>query len=261
MSKSGRVPLTPAEQELFERVRAGRLPRHVGIIMDGNGRWAQQHGYSRIRGHQAGARNVNSIVRLASDLGIAALTLYAFSLENWARPSFEVSALMRLIRTYVIRERNQLHAENVRWRLLGRREGLSPAILAESDANFELMRHNTGLALCLAINYGGRAEIVDAVRRLVAEGVPAEQIDEPAIGARLYAADLPEPDLIVRTSGEMRVSNFLLWQVAYAEFVVTPKLWPEFDRSAFLNAILEFQGRERRFGKTSAQIRAGAGGT
>ncbi len=256
---SERAPFTAEEQALVDRAMAGRVPQHIGIIMDGNGRWAKERGFSRIRGHQIGARNVQTIVRLASDIGVRVLTLYAFSVENWARPSLEVSALMRLIRAYIVRERNRLHAENVRFRLVGRREGLAPAILAEAEANHELMKHNTGLTLCLAINYGGRAEIVDAVKALIGKGVSAAQIDEKAISNHLYCPDLPEADLIIRTSGEMRVSNFLIWQGAYAELVITPTLWPDFTRARFLEAVCEYQGRERRFGKTSAQLQKAGG--
>ena len=241
-------------EELTAAVRDRPIPAHVAIIMDGNGRWAKQRGLTRIRGHQMGARRVNPIVRFADRLGVRHVTLYAFSVENWARPSFEVSALMRLIRTYIVRERNGLHAENARFRLIGRRDGLAPEILEEARRSTELMQNNTGLTLNLCINYGGRAEIVDAVKRLVADGLRPEEITEEAIARRLYAPDLPDPDLIVRTSGEMRISNFLLWQCAYSEIYVTDVLWPDFDEVELLRAIQSYQNRERRFGKTSEQL-------
>lgn len=252
------LTLTPERerlrQELAAAVRAKPVPTHIGIIMDGNGRWAKQRGLTRIRGHQVGARRVKTIVRFADKLGVKHISLYAFSVENWARPSFEVSALMRLIRAYIVRERNDLHAENARFRIIGRVSELAPEIIEEARQSTELMKNNTGLTLNLCINYGGRAEIVDAVKRLVAEGLRPEQVTEEAIARRLYAPDLPDPDLIVRTSGEMRISNFLLWECAYAELYVTDVLWPDFDEVELLRAIQAYQGRERRFGKTGEQI-------
>ncbi len=244
-------------EELLKQVRSSGVPvpAHIGIIMDGNGRWAKQRGYSRIRGHQTGARNVKTIVRFADkQLGVRYISLYAFSIENWARPSFEVSALMRLIRTYIVHERNELHAENVQFRLVGRREGLAPEILEEARRSTELMAKNTGLTLNLCINYGGRAEIVDAVRRIAAAGMPPEKIDERTIANQLYAPDVPDPDLIIRTSGEMRLSNFLLWQSAYSELYITDILWPDFDELELLKAVTAYQCRERRFGKTGEQL-------
>ncbi|RCK80434.1 MAG: Undecaprenyl diphosphate synthase [Candidatus Ozemobacter sibiricus] len=241
-------------EELTAAVRAHPVPAHIGIIMDGNGRWAKQRGWSRIRGHQMGARRVDSIVRAADRLGVRYLTLYAFSVENWARPSFEVSALMRLFRTYIVRKRAALHAENARFRLLGRREGLAPEILEEARQSTELMKNNTGLTLNLCINYGGRAEIVDAVKKIVADGLRPEDVTEEAIARRLYAPDLPDPDLIIRTSGEMRISNFLLWECAYSELYVTDVMWPDFDEVELLRAIQSYQNRERRFGKISEQL-------
>ncbi|HOT28833.1 MAG TPA: polyprenyl diphosphate synthase [Candidatus Ozemobacteraceae bacterium] len=244
-------------EALLKQIRSSPVPvpAHIGIIMDGNGRWAKMRGYSRIRGHQTGARNVKTIVRFADKrLGVRHISLYAFSIENWARPSFEVSALMRLIRAYIVHERNELHAENVQFRLVGRREGLAPEILEEARQSTELMSRNTGLTLNLCINYGGRAEIVDAVRRIVASGISPEKIDEKLISGNLYAPDVPDPDLIVRTSGEMRLSNFLLWQSAYSELYITDVLWPDFDELELAKAVAAYQGRERRFGKTGEQI-------
>lgn len=242
---------------LIAEVRTGTVPAHVGIIMDGNGRWAKAHGYSRIRGHQFGARNVKTIVRCADRIGVHHVSLYVFSTENWTRPSLEVSALMRLIRTYIAREREELHAEGFRFRMLGREQDLAPEVLAEAKTSTALMAGNKGTSLNLCINYGGRAEIIDAVRKLMREGLKPDAIDEKAIARTLYAPDIPDPDLIIRTSGEMRLSNFLLWQAAYSEFYFTPCLWPDFDEVEFLQAVQDFQKRQRRFGKTGEQVAAG----
>ncbi len=244
--------------ELRGQVDPGRIPRHVGIIMDGNGRWAKSQGFTRIRGHQMGARRVKQVVRFADKLGVKALSLYAFSVENWARPSFEVSALMRLIRAYIVRERNDLHSEGVVFRLSGRLEGLAPEIREEARISTELMAGNKGLTLNLCINYGGRAEIVDALKRIISSGAPPEKITEELISRNMYSPDIPDPDLIVRTSGEMRLSNFLLWESAYSEIYVTDLFWPDFDEVEFLRAVLSFQKRERRFGKTGEQLAKGA---
>ncbi|MBF0500326.1 MAG: di-trans,poly-cis-decaprenylcistransferase [Candidatus Riflebacteria bacterium] len=241
------------KQKLLETVQGGRIPVHIGIIMDGNGRWAKAHGYSRIRGHQFGARNVKTIVRCADRIGVRHVTLYVFSSENWARPSLEVTALMRLIRTYIARERQELHEEGFCFRMLGRVAGLAPEVLAEARASTELMAGNKGTSLNLCINYGGRAEIVDAVRTLIAQGKRADEIDEAAISSALYAPDIPDPDLIIRTSGELRTSNFLLWQSAYSELLFTPVFWPDFDEVEFLQAVAQFQLRQRRFGKIGEQ--------
>ncbi len=239
---------------LLAEIDQANIPAHIGIIMDGNGRWAKSHGKTRIHGHQEGARRVKTIVRFANDLGVKHISLYAFSVENWARPSFEVSALMRLIRAYIVRERNDLHAEGVRFRLLGRVEELAPEIIRQAEISTELMKNNPGLSLNLCINYGGRAEIVDAVRKIVAQGLKPEQITEALISQHLYWPDLPDVDLMIRTSGEMRTSNFHLWRSAYAELYFTPVLWPDFDDVELLKAILAYQNRERRFGKISEQL-------
>jgi undecaprenyl diphosphate synthase len=253
------TPRQNLEKRLLAGLDRSRLPTHVGIIMDGNGRWAHGRNLSRLRGHQAGARRVRGIVRFANDLGIKHLSLYAFSVENWARPSFEVSALMRLIRAYIVRERNELHAENAQFKLIGRTEGLAPAILREARLSTELMAGNTGLSLNLCINYGGRAEVVDAVKQIMARGTPAEAVTEDLIRRHLYQPDVPDVDLVIRTSGERRLSNFLLWQSAYAEIYITDVLWPDFDEVELLTALHDYQGRERRFGKTGAQIKTEAG--
>ncbi len=242
---------------LLQEVDTGKIPAHIGIIMDGNGRWAKNLGKTRIHGHQEGARRVKTVVRFANDLGVKHVSLYAFSVENWARPSFEVSALMRLIRAYIVRERNDLHAEGVKFRLLGRLEELAPEIIRQADISTELMKNNPGLSLNLCINYGGRAEIVDAVKKIIGRGYTADQITEELISQHLYWPELPDVDLMIRTSGEMRTSNFHLWRGAYAELYFTPVLWPDFDDVELLQAILAYQNRERRFGKISEQLSKG----
>lgn len=241
--------------ELLNRLDAGRIPGHIGIIMDGNGRWAQSQGISRIRGHQAGARRVKHVVRFADRLGVRHLSLYAFSVENWARPSFEVSALMRLIRTYIIRERNDLHSEGVKFRMLGRISELDPSIIEEAAVSTRLMADNPGLSLNLCINYGGKAEIVDAIKKIVLKGIQPDEITDEVIDRHLYLQNMPPVDLVIRTGGEMRLSNFLIWESAYAEFYSTSVFWPDFDEIELLKAILDYQNRERRFGKTGEQIR------
>lgn len=250
MTNSGKENLV----KLMAKLDKNNIPDHIGIIMDGNGRWAQARGKTRIHGHQEGARRVKDIVRLTNDLGVKHISLYAFSVENWTRPSFEVSALMRLIRAYIIRERNELHAEGVRFKLVGRTEGLSQSIVKEANISTELMKNNPGLSLNLCINYGGRAEVVDAVKAIVSKGIKTEHISEQLIAEHLYWPEIPDVDLVIRTSGEIRVSNFHLWRSAYSELYFTDTLWPDFDGSELLKAILEYQRRERRFGKTSEQL-------
>ncbi len=229
-----------------------RFPRHVAIIMDGNGRWAQARGLSRTAGHQAGAEVVTRVVRQAARLGLEALTLYSFSLENWRRPRDEVQALMHLYAHYLLRERPDQMANNIRLRHLGRRDGLPETVLQELDESVRQSAANTGMHLCLALNYGSRAEMVDAVRRLamrVRDGeLPPEQIDERAIDDVLDSRGIPDPDLLVRTAGELRISNFLLWQVSYAEFYVTDVLWPDFGPEDFKKAVRAYAARHRRFG-------------
>lgn len=241
-------------EKLLKEIDLKNIPAHIGIIMDGNGRWAKSHGKTRIHGHQEGARRVKTVVRFANDLGVQHISLYAFSVENWARPSFEVSALMRLIKAYIVRERNELHAEGVKFRLVGRLAELAPEIIKEAQTSTELMKNNPGLSLNLCINYGGRAEVVDAVKSIISKGYKAEQITEELISQHLYWPELPDVDLMVRTSGEMRTSNFHLWRGAYAELYFTPVLWPDFDDVELLKAILAYQNRERRFGKISEQL-------
>lgn len=244
------------KNNLLTEVDRTKLPSHIAIIMDGNGRWAKQQGKARVFGHQEGVKSVKKIVRFASNLGIKHLSIYAFSVENWARPSFEVSALMRLIKSYLIKERDELHEENIVFRLLGRVNELAPEIIKEVETSTELMKNNTGMSFDVCINYGGKAEVVDAVKAIIKEGYKPEEITEELISRHLYYPELPDVDLMIRTSGEYRTSNFHLWRGAYAELYFTDILWPDFDEAELLKAILSYQNRERRFGKTSEQIQA-----
>ena len=227
-------------------------PRHVAIIMDGNGRWARRQGKPRIFGHQQGAKAVRGIVIEAARLELDMLTLYSFSSENWARPQEEVEFLMDLCAEYLADERRELMDNNIRFVQLGRREGLPDRVLGELDKTTDMTAGNTGLRLALALNYGSRSEIIDAVRaiaRAAAAGdIDPERIDEDTISQHLYTAGMPEPDLLIRTAGEMRISNFLLWQISYAELWVTQTLWPEFDLAEFHRALRDFAERQRRFG-------------
>ena len=229
------------------------MPRHVAIIMDGNGRWAQRRGLSRKAGHEAGAENIRRVIRHFGEIGVPCLTLYAFSTENWGRPKQEVGWLMRILGRAIRREISELHDKGVRLRHLGRLEVLSPHLQRQVRDAEELTVNNTQMTVCVAFNYGGRAEIVDAVRRIVAEGIPAESIDEETIASHLYAARVPEPDLIIRTAGEMRLSNFLMWQSAYSEYYVTEACWPDFDEPEIDRAMAEFGHRQRRFGRVPGQ--------
>ena len=225
-----------------------RVPRHVGIIMDGNGRWAKARGLPRAAGHRAGTENLRRILRAAVEFGIEILTLYAFSTENWGRPEGEVRALLVILERVIDRELAELHAEGVQLRHVGRLDRISPKLRRKVLDAIELTKDNQQLILNVAFDYGGRAELVRAIRRIVAEDVPVEQIDESLVDRYLYTAGLPDPDLIIRTSGEMRVSNFLIWQGAYAEIYVPPTLWPDFDKDELYKALENYNRRERRFG-------------
>ena len=240
------------DETLLARIRWDRLPRHIAIIMDGNGRWAGARGWPRIAGHRAGVEAVRAAVDTSARLGLGALTLYAFSTENWKRPRMEVDALMRMLKRYLRSELDEIKAQNIRFQTIGRTEVLPESVRREIERAAATTAENKGMNLSVALNYGGRAEIVDAcraaVRRLGAEGLPAEEITEERIERELYTAGLPELDLLVRTSGEMRISNFLLWQAAYSEIYVTETLWPDFCRTQMLEAVIEFQRRDRRFG-------------
>ena len=233
-----------------------QLPRHIAIIMDGNGRWAKQRGWPRIRGHEQGAKNVRRVVTHCARLGIEALTLYSFSTENWKRPKDEVDFLMDLYVRYLIAERSTIMDNNVCFLHVGRREGLPEKVLAEMDQTVAMSRENTGLRLCLAMNYGSRDELIDAIRG-IAKDVQAgrlkpQDIDEQLVSRSLYTAELPDPDLLIRTANERRVSNFLLWQISYAELYVCDRPWPEFLEEELNAAIRDFASRERRFGAVSA---------
>jgi len=233
---------------------AMRLPRHVAIIMDGNRRWARARLLPRVLGHHAGMRAVRNVVTAANDLGIAYLTLYSFSSENWQRDAHEVSDLMGLLRRFIRENLSEMHSKNVRLRFIGGRDRVSPDILKMLDESRVLTQNNTGLNLTIAFNYGGQDEIVDAVRAIAREAqagkIQPDDIDRGVISGYLHTAGVPDPDLVIRTSGEQRLSNFLIWQSAYAEFVFTDVLWPEFDKRALVSAIDEFSRRDRRYGGT-----------
>ena len=230
----------------MERITS--LPRHVAFIMDGNGRWAEQRGLSRLEGHQAGVENMRSIIKCLDKRGIEYTTLYAFSTENWSRPEDEVSSLLQLLEEVIDKETLELHKNGVRIRHVGCPEGLSPGLRESISRAVKLTENNTGMTLGVAFNYGGRVEILDAVRHLIAEGVPPQDIDEKLFGAHLYTAGFPDVDLVIRTGGEIRTSNFLVWQAAYSEYYFTPVLWPDFNEEEFERALLTYSQRQRRFG-------------
>ena len=248
------------EAELAQQIDPDRLPAHIAIIMDGNGRWARQRGLPRVAGHKAGIETVRSTVETCARLGIRVLTLYAFSVENWKRPLVEVNTLWRLLRIYLRAELPEMMRHRIRFSAIGRLDSLPAVVRAELEATIAKTSGNRGMQLTLAINYGGRAELVDAVKALVEDARRQSDmvIDEAAISERLYTAGMPDPDLLIRTSGEMRVSNFLLWQIAYAELYVTETLWPEFHRAELLRAILEYQRRDRRYGGLGARTNIAA---
>jgi undecaprenyl diphosphate synthase len=246
------TPASPAEQRLLAELDADRLPQHIAVIMDGNGRWAQRRHLPRVAGHRAGVQSARTVIETCARLHIPALTLYAFSLENWRRPKAEIDFLMRLLRDYLRKELPVIHRNKIRMVVIGRPEQLPPAVRADVERAMELTAANTGMTLAVALNYGGRAELVDAFNsildRLRQNGTADARVDEEMISQHLYTAGMPDPDLLIRTSGEMRVSNFLLWQIAYAEIYVTETLWPDFSRAQLYEALLDFQKRERRYG-------------
>lgn len=235
-----------------------RVPRHVAIIMDGNGRWAKLRDLPRLAGHQAGSDRVKQIVSTADNLGIRALTFYAFSEENWARPPEEVSGLMLLIKDYLLRERQEIIDNNIRFQIFGELQRLPSAIADVVSNVIEVTRDNTGLVLNFAVSYGGRQEILRAVNQILEDTAKGQRPNRPVqideFSSYLYTGDLPDPDLIIRTSGEQRVSNFLLWQLAYSEIYITDTLWPDFTKECFIRALEDFQRRSRRFGKTDEQL-------
>ena len=242
----------PEEQRLLEEIDLSRLPRHIAVIMDGNGRWAAERRLPRVAGHRAGIDAVREVVEVSARLGIEVLTLYAFSKENWKRPRAEVSTLMTLLREYIRRERKTLSDNDIRLQVIGRQEDLPDAARSELDRALAATAENRGLLFNIALSYGGRTEIADACRAIVRSGVLPERVDETLIGEHLYTAGQPDPDLLIRTSGEMRVSNFLLWQIAYAEIWVTDTLWPDFRRLHMFRAIADYQRRNRRYGGLGA---------
>jgi undecaprenyl diphosphate synthase len=231
---------------LLQLINRQALPAHIAVIMDGNGRWARKRGLPRIAGHRAGIKAVREVLEGSAELGISVLTLYAFSVENWKRPAGEVRTLMLLLREYLDREIDNLDRNNIRFQTIGRTDRLEPAVREELEKAVARTRNNTGLKFVVALNYGGRAEIVDAINRILA--MRRESVDEAEFSSHLYTAGLPDPDLLIRTSGEMRLSNFLLWQIAYTEIYVTDTLWPDFSRKDLYEAIIAFQKRERRYG-------------
>jgi undecaprenyl diphosphate synthase len=250
--------LTPGSKDwvLANSIDRGRLPTHIAIIMDGNGRWARRRNLPRAAGHKAGIDSVRTTVETCNRLGIQALTLYAFSAENWKRPRAEVDTLWRLLRVYLRRELPEILRNGIRFTCMGRLDGLPLQVREELEAAIEQTGRNTGMRLNVALNYSGRAELVDALNAIVEDArlegtLPDLRVDEQAIAARLYTVGMPDPDLLIRTSGEMRISNFLLWQIAYAELYVTHTLWPDFHRADLFHAILDYQKRDRRFGGLS----------
>jgi undecaprenyl diphosphate synthase len=242
------VPPGSAEEALARQVNFDRLPAHIAVIMDGNGRWAAQRHLPRVEGHRNGIESVRAVVEGSARLGIKVLTLYAFSVENWKRPAAEVSTLMMLLKRYLRSELNTLLKHDIRFRVVGRMEDLAPDVQRELRDAEEKTARNRGMIFNIALNYGGRAEIVEAAKKLIAAGVRPDDVDEAAFSQNLYTAGQPDPDLLIRTSGEMRVSNFLLWQIAYAEIWVTDTLWPDFRQRHLLEAIVAYQKRERRYG-------------
>ena len=246
------VPSGSEDQALLRAIDFARLPRHVAVIMDGNGRWAKLRHKPRVEGHRAGIASVRDVVETSARLGLQVLTLYAFSVENWKRPQSEVTTLMGLLKRYLRSELDTLLRNNIRFRVIGRMEELPADVQDELRRGMERTADRSGLLFNIALNYGGRTEITDAVRRLAADVAAGRReagaIDEDTLSSCLYTAGLPDPDLLIRTSGEMRVSNFLLWQIAYAEIWVTDVLWPDFRRKHLLQAVADFQKRERRYG-------------
>lgn len=232
-----------------EDLSLDRIPHHVAIIMDGNGRWAAKRNLPRLSGHRAGTENLRRIIHASVEFGIEYLTLYAFSTENWGRPKDEVEGLMQIIGEVIERELKELHDEGVQLRHIGHLEGLSPVLRKKVQESIDLTKNNTRLILSLAFNYGGRDEIVCAVRDIIRDEVKAEDITEELIGRYLFTAGVPDPDLVIRTSGEMRTSNFLVWQSTYAEWYITPTLWPDFDKEELEKALAVYCRRERRFGR------------
>jgi undecaprenyl diphosphate synthase len=231
-----------------------RVPRHVAIIMDGNGRWAISRGLPRIAGHRAGTENLRRIIRASVEFGVKYLTIYAFSTENWRRPPEEVQGLLRILEDVIDRELAELNKEGVQLRHIGRLERLSPALQAKVLAAIDLTKNNDRLILNLAFNYGGRDEIIQAIQRMIRDGIDPDAVTDKLVGQYLYTAGVPDPDLLIRTSGELRMSNFLIWQAAYAEWYTTPTFWPDFDKDEYRRALETFAQRDRRYGGVSEAV-------
>jgi len=229
--------------------QTGHLPNHIAIIMDGNGRWAQQRGLPRLEGHQAGVDNLRSVIDCLREYQIKYVTIYSFSTENWKRPKDEVNGLLIILEEIIVKEVAELHKKGFRLRHLGRLEGLPPYLQQAVNSAIELTGNNTTMTISFAFNYGGRSEILDAVRQLIAEGIPPQEIDEELFNRHLYTAGLPDVDLLIRTGGEFRISNFLMWQTAYSELYFTEALWPDFDKKEIEKALLTYSQRQRRFGR------------
>jgi undecaprenyl diphosphate synthase len=246
------IPPGSPDETLARQVNFDQLPAHIAIIMDGNGRWAAQRHLPRVEGHRAGIESVRDVVETSARLGIDVLTLYAFSIENWKRPRAEVATLMMLLKRYIRLELSTLLKNNIRFQVVGRSDELSPDVQDELAVGIRQTSGNTGMLFNIALNYGGRAEIVDAARRAIAAGVRPDDLDERRFSEFLYTAGQPDPDLLIRTSGEMRISNFLLWQIAYSEIWVTETLWPDFRRRDLLQAVVAYQKRDRRYGGIKA---------
>ena len=242
------IPPGSSDETLARQVNFEQLPAHVAIIMDGNGRWAAQRHLPRVEGHRAGIESVRDVVETSARLGIPVLTLYAFSVENWKRPRAEVATLMMLLKRYIRLELNTLNKNNIRFRVIGREEELSPDVREELAIGVRKTESNTGMLFNIALNYSGRAEIVDAAKRILAAGINPDDLDERRFADFLYTAGQPDPDLLIRTSGELRISNFLLWQIAYAEIYVTETFWPDFRCRHLLEGVLAYQKRDRRYG-------------
>ena len=242
------IPPGSPDEMLARQVNFEQLPAHIAIIMDGNGRWAAQRHLPRVEGHRAGIDSVRDVVETSARLGIDVLTLYAFSVENWKRPRTEINTLMTLLKRYLRLELGTLLKNDIRFQVIGRKDELAPDVQHELEIGIHQTEHNRGMLFNIALNYGGRAEIVDAAKRVLAAGVHPEDLDERKFAEYLYTAGQPDPDLLIRTSGEMRVSNFLLWQIAYSEIWLTETLWPDFRRRHLLEAIVAYQKRDRRYG-------------
>ncbi len=239
------------EADLLKKIDLRRLPRHVAVIMDGNGRWARMRKLPRVAGHRAGIESVREIVETSARLGLEFLTLYAFSVENWKRPRSEVRTLMRLLKEYIRRELENVHGHNIKFRPIGRIQELDASVRKELDRAMQTTSKNTGMVLSVALNYSGRAELVDTINALLREfgrNGDRSSIDEEIVSSHLYTSGIPDPDLLIRTSGEMRISNFLLWQIAYSEIYITTTYWPDFRRRDLFEAIVEYQKRNRRYG-------------